>query len=114
MKGNELGMLAIGAAAILLLTGSSRQQAYAPQFQHIPPMPPRSNAQEYAAWANAIIATFGNIAALWQPGGPFYGQNQSDTLNTAQYDPNNPFMGSYSNVAGPLPCGCMAYTNRFI
>lgn len=64
--------LGIGAGYLFL-----KSQNQNTQFNTYPNFPtissqPRPNTPEWAIWANAIIASFGNVAALWAPGGPFY------------------------------------------
>lgn len=79
MKNKQLAMMILGAGAVLLLmqSQSNQQQVWYPQgggyyynFPDIPPAP--STAQAFQQWVDAITSAYGNIAALWQPGGPFY------------------------------------------
>lgn len=70
MKNKDLGLIILGVAAWMMLR--RRQPATNPQFQNVPPPPPRNNAAAYQQWIQTIIGTYGTIAALWQPGGPFY------------------------------------------
>lgn len=63
-----------------------------PNFPTVPPPP--STPQQIADWAAAITSTFGNVASLWQPGGPFY-QNPSappppPEVNWELYGTSNP------------------------
>ena len=107
MKNKQIGYLLLGAAAVYLLTQQQRPAYYAPQFQQLPPPPPRNRAAEFQAWINLVLSAYGNIAALWQPGGPFY--NQGIPQNpSANYTGGMP---DYSNVAGPRLRG---RTCRFI
>lgn len=93
MKNKELGYLLIGGAVVFLLTQNRRPQYVAPQFRQLPPPPPRNRAAEYQAWINLILQTYGNISALWAPGGPFYnaGVNPADAganwNGTGNFDP---------------------------
>lgn len=106
-------LLIAGAAALFLLSNQQRQQQYAPQFQQVPP-PPRNNARDFAAWASAIVNTFGNVAELWQPGGPFYNMNRTDVIKAAEWADDNPYTNPYGNLAGPVKCGCIPHTNRYV
>lgn len=76
MKKNAIIFLGFGAIAIYMLMNSNRQnqvQNWAPQFQRtLPPPPAQVNSAQWAQWAQIVLNTYGNIAALWQPGGPFY------------------------------------------
>ncbi|MEL6394201.1 MAG: hypothetical protein AAFR97_15775 [Bacteroidota bacterium] len=95
MKSKDIGYILLGAAAVYFLTQSNRPR-YAPPFYQAPPPPPRNRAAEYQAWINLILQTYGNVAALWQPGGPFYNQG-------IPQNPGSNFTGDlpdYSNVAG--------------
>lgn len=57
--------------------------------------PPPKNTPAWTAWAQGIINTFGVVANLWAPGGPFYKQNitpeQAVEIGSGQ---------QYANVAG--------------
>lgn len=75
-----MGMLLIGLAAVLLLTQRKQTPVYQ-NYPQIPPSPPQSNAQAWQEWASAIIATYGNVAQLWQPGGPFYNVNSTPGID---------------------------------
>ncbi len=73
MKQKQLiGMILLGGLAAYLLT---RQQApqYRGPYQNIPPPPPQSSPN-FQVWVNTILQTFGQVADLWKPGGPFYQQ----------------------------------------
>lgn len=80
----------IGAGIVYLLTRSSRASQQRPYYNYptIPPAPSPTAAQAWAAWAQTIIQTFGNVASLWQPGGPFYGKKEEDVwaaINQGQW-----------------------------
>lgn len=77
----NMGLLLLGLAAFMLLNNKA-QPAYQPQFQHLPPAPPRNNPQRFSQWANAILDAYGNIAELWQPGGPFHRYKTEDIFDT--------------------------------
>lgn len=79
--------IAIGAVALYMLlnkrnSNQAPPQQYVPQYSYVPPQPPRSNAQAWSQWVQAIVGTYGTVAQLWQPGGPFY--NQPVTQQQAQ------------------------------
>ena len=57
----------------------------------------RNRAAEFQAWINLVLSTYGNIAALWQPGGPFYNQGIPQNPG-ANYSGGMP---DYSQVTGP-------------
>lgn len=79
-SGKLLLLVGIGIIAYLLLTRRSSSTTPT-QFTNVPPAPPRNKPAEFAAWANAILSTFGNVSELWQPGGPFYQYNKNDILD---------------------------------
>lgn len=85
-----IGFIAlIGGAAALAWYFINRRNTN-PSFQNTPPAP-TTNTQnpQFMQWATLIMATFGNIAALWKPGGPFYQfQNQYDEVIEAVQDTN--------------------------
>lgn len=76
----NLGMILIGVAAFMLINRKPQPQ-YRPQFQNVPP-PPRNNPQRFSQWANLILQTYGDIAELWQPGGPFHNYKTADIYDT--------------------------------
>lgn len=96
MKSKEIGYLLMGGALIYFLTQQQRQPYLAPQYQQLPPAPPRSRAAEYQAWINLVLGTFGNVAALWQPGGPFYNSGINPNDVSANYTTTG--WNNYSNV----------------
>lgn len=61
-----LALLGIGAYYLL-----NQPPRYAPRFHSVPPPPP-PGTQSYQIWVQGILKAFGQVAALWQPGGPFY------------------------------------------
>lgn len=77
----NMGMILLGIAAFMVINQRPQTQ-YSPQFQNIPPAPPRNNPQRFSQWANAILNAYGDIAALWQPGGPFHNYKTSDIYDT--------------------------------
>lgn len=88
-KNNTIAYVLLGAAVFLMLSRRN-QQPPPQQFQpgNYPPPPPRTNAQQYAQWAQTMLNLYGTVSALWQPGGPFYGRSQSEIYNTIdQYSP---------------------------
>ena len=94
MKNKEIGYVLIGVAAFMLLQGQNRS-TYAPQFQNAPPMPQTNTAQAWQNWINAVVNLYGNVAALWQPGGPFYQAQAAGAIPATNdiYLPPNPFDG---------------------
>ncbi len=81
-KDNTTAYLLLGLAALLIL--SRRQPQHYQNYPTVPPAPPRSNGQAWADWARNIIQIYGNVASLWQPGGPFYQVNQTDVQQILQ------------------------------
>ncbi|HMN89090.1 MAG TPA: hypothetical protein PKD70_06305 [Saprospiraceae bacterium] len=68
---------AVGAM-LYLMYQSAKQKEYERQIltkrlQQQNLMLPKDNSrQAIVTWITTIVAIFGNVAALWQPGGPFY------------------------------------------
>lgn len=64
--------------------------------QYLPPQPPPpsqgGNAQEWQQWINLAMNTFGQVASLWQPGGPFYNQPDAPPFTPGFPDPNSPLV----------------------
>lgn len=80
MNKKTLAYVILGGAAVLLLTRRGNAQV-PPRNINVtppPPPPPSNNANAWAMWAQTIMQAYGNVAALWQPGGPFYRNNISD------------------------------------
>lgn len=83
MKKSSIGialLVAIGAYILL----SKRSAPVAPPAYY-PTAPPRNNGQAWAQWASQMISLFGQSAALFQPGGPFYKvkpEEVNDAINT--------------------------------
>lgn len=71
-KDKSLITLALIGAGVYLLT---RKQAATPpayyNYPQIPPAPP-ANTPQWQQWVALITQTFGTVANLWAPGGPFY------------------------------------------
>ena len=97
-----IGAALLAGVAILLLKNKQSQAQPQPYYNYpqIPPAPAAPQTPAWTQWANAIIDTFGNVADLWQPGGPFYntGNQAEDVIfdDIPGYD--NPY--DYDNVAG--------------
>lgn len=71
MKEKQLiGIALLGVAAYLI---TRKAPAYTGPYQNIPPAPPPSSPN-FQIWVNTILKTFGQVADLWKPGGPFYKQ----------------------------------------
>ncbi len=83
-KDNTTAYLLLGIAAVLFITRQQPQQQHYPNYPAIPPAPPRSNGHAWADWARSIVQIYGNVATLWQPGGPFYRVNQTDVQQVLQ------------------------------
>lgn len=82
MNNKTIGF-AVVLGAILLL--SRRGQAapgagsFTPGQSYVPPRPNRQmNPQAFQQWVNSILATYGAVSALWQPGGPFHNDPNVD------------------------------------
>jgi len=75
-KDNTLAYIIIGVGALLLLSRNRATQTTQTQprynFQNIPPPPPPNQAAAFQMWAQTILNSYGQIAELWKPGGPFY------------------------------------------
>jgi hypothetical protein len=54
-------------------------------FSQVPPPPPAQTApSQFQAWTQAILTSFGAVAALWQPGGPFYNDPNAPSPEQAE------------------------------
>lgn len=73
MKNKQVIGLAVLGALAFYLYSQQQQTRYTGQYQNIPPPPPPSSPN-YQVWVNTILQTFGQVADLWKPGGPFYKQ----------------------------------------
>lgn len=59
------------------------------KFDNVQPAPvpvPNQNSnaqqvQQWQMWVTLIMSQFGNIAALWKPGGPFYNYSYEDVID---------------------------------
>lgn len=82
-KNDKLLILGLLVAGYLLLKKkpTSTPYNYYQQYPYIPPAPAQ-NTQKWQAWVSAIVNTFGAVANLWAPGGPFYqsGLSQSQAI----------------------------------
>lgn len=81
--------------AIYLFTQqSNRQTQYTqpPQEPYVPQHQSPAQIPNWVQWAQLIISLYGNVAELWEPGGPFYGKEQ-DVIDATGYTPpsNNPY-----------------------
>lgn len=60
-----------------------------PSFQNVQPAPTTNTAApQFAQWAALIMSVYGNIAALWKPGGPFHQFDYDEVIDAIQT--NNP------------------------
>lgn len=73
MKQKQLIGLAILAGLAYYLTTRNQQPVYRGPYSNIPPPPPPTSPN-FQVWVNTILQTFGQVADLWKPGGPFYKQ----------------------------------------
>lgn len=95
-----LGLVILGGAAAWYFMNQQQQPQYTGQYSNIPPPPPQSSPN-YQAWVNTILQTFGQVADLWKPGGPFYKSNIPPPAAPPGGDlADNPGGGK---IAGPLP-----------
>lgn len=77
MKNKDLGFILAGVAVFMLLNQRKQYNQYQ-NYPYVPPQPPRNNAAAWQQWAQAIIGTYGMVAELWQPGGPFHNVSQQE------------------------------------
>lgn len=102
-KDKTLGYVLIGLAAYLLL--QRRQTPVYQQFPQVPPAPP-TKGQAFSQWVNSILAIYGNVKELWEPGGPFSNINPAD-IQQAVDSPTSSSSSPYSfnpydfNPSGP-------------
>lgn len=80
-------ILILGGIVVAYMMLQKRSTPASTNYSSVPPPPPRNNAQALATWANTILAIYGNVAELWQPGGPFY--NYKNDLLEIVTPPNN-------------------------
>jgi len=77
-----LALIVFGAAYFLM---QGRPNNQPPPPPPIDPRAARSAAQIRAVqnWVNSILALYGNVRSLWQPGGPFHNipRNIMDDIN---------------------------------
>lgn len=71
---NKLLILGLLVAGYFLLKKKPTPYNYYQQYPYIPPAPAQ-NSQAWQQWVAAIVSSFGAVANLWAPGGPFYQQN---------------------------------------
>ena len=84
---NNTTALAVGLGILAGVLFLRKPAPVFPSFPAAPPPPPR-NSPEWQDWAQRIIGLYGTIAALWEPGGPFYNPNDTDELFDGNLDPN--------------------------
>lgn len=77
MKTKDIGLILAGVAVYMLITQNQKRYNTYQNYPTVPPQPPRNNAQAWQQWVQTIIGTYGMVAELWQPGGPFYQVPQS-------------------------------------
>ena len=85
MKNKNIAYLLLGGIAIYyLMRNQQPRQAFIPNQTYVPPPPPQgqSNGQAWSQWVGTIVNSFGTVASLWAPGGPFH--NQPITPEQAQ------------------------------
>lgn len=102
-SGIDTKTLIIGGIILYMLTRKKQNTGNSgsppPQTYNYPTPPPR-NTQAWAAWAKAIISTAGNVASLWQPGGPFYNQPTQDIMDATGFTPPNIYDQNYGSNGG--------------
>jgi len=72
-KDNKIMILGLLAVGYLLLKKQQTPYNYYQQYPYIPPAPPQ-NTPAWQQWVSVIVGTFGAVANLWAPGGPFHNQ----------------------------------------
>ncbi|MEL6141440.1 MAG: hypothetical protein AAFU67_07460 [Bacteroidota bacterium] len=80
MKSNNTAILLVGGALLLFFMNNQSTPRYIPQQTYIPPAPPPNQASAWADWARTIISIYGDVAALYQPGGPFYRLSDEEAI----------------------------------
>lgn len=72
-KKQDKTLLYVGIGALALVLLNRQQQPPPPPvyYPQVPPAPPRGS-QAFGNWVKTIIDIYGDVASLWQPGGPFY------------------------------------------
>lgn len=97
-----IGAALLAGVAILLLKKKQTQAPAQPYYNYpqVPAAPSVPNTPAWTQWANAILDTFGNVADLWQPGGPFYntGNQEEDVIYDTAPGYDDPY--DYDNIAG--------------
>lgn len=93
-KDNKLLVLGLLAAGYFLLKKKNTPYNYYQQYPYIPPAP-QKNTQAWQQWVATIVQSFGAVANLWAPGGPFYnsGLNQQQAIEIGKGQ-------DYSGMAG--------------
>lgn len=99
-KDNTLVIGLLLAAGYLLLKKQTPATPYNyyQNYPYIPPAPAQ-NTQKWQAWVSAIVQSFGAVASLWAPGGPFYqsGLSQQQAIEIGKGQ-------DYSGMAGITGC----------
>lgn len=97
LNGKTIGIAMIAGAALLYILKPKQQVIRIPASYNpnqVPPQPPQQNSPQWQNWVNLVIGTYGAVAWLWQPGGPFYKVptgNVYDALpNPGAYNWNDP------------------------
>lgn len=90
MKPKQIIGLAVLAGLAYYLYSQQQAPRYTGPYQNIPPPPPQSSPN-YQVWVNTILQTFGQVADLWKPGGPFYKSQVPPPTGGAS--PTNPAPG---------------------
>jgi len=68
----------LGIGVYLLTRPKTVTQPTYQNFAQIPAAPP-AGTPAWTLWVQGIVGAFGTMAALWQPGGPFYKQPITET-----------------------------------
>lgn len=83
MNNRQLALVAVLGGVLVLgfrAVNAANEPATLP-----PPPPPTNNTSnsiyQWLAWAQLASKLFGDIAALWAPGGPFYGMSTEEVYD---------------------------------
>lgn len=94
MKKDNTGTWILIGLGVFLLLQQRQVTTYPPgqyPYQNFPNIPqaPSTKGQAFQQWAQSIVNLYGNIKALWEPGGPFYKHRTDDIFDVIDVDPNS-------------------------
>lgn len=75
-----IGLTLVAGTAIYFIFLRKPKQQFIPNQSYVPPPPANKTPQAIAAWVQAITSIYGNVAPLFQPGGPFYNNKPSQEV----------------------------------